>query len=238
MLDLATSRPNRRLDAGDFPFGWRHVSKVHTRLRTNSRTFCSRITAHPVLAESGFIHFRSSAELLYRAITVSPPNPPLVFLDLDDVLCLNAPYGGHHVFNKPYPADLWEKLFSEEATGTLLKIVHEHRPRVVLTTSWIRRLHKAGFVGLFNMTGLGLIADSLHEKWDAPQNLHQSRLQAIESWLQLFHQGEKFVILDDHLSGSGLAGSKFDKAGRLVLCQVGVGLLECHKDIISSALRT
>ena len=163
---------------------------------------------------------------------------PLIFLDLDDVLCLNAPYGGYDVFVQPHPDDLWEKLFSQEAVAILLEVVRQHRPRVVLTTSWLRLLEKSGFEGLFRQTGLHVIADSLHEQWDAPQATGMSRLQAIENWLQRNHNHERFVVLDDNLSGTDLADSRIDRAGRLVLCEVGIGLQAAHLGTIHRALHS
>lgn len=168
---------------------------------------------------------------------MSPQIRPLIFLDLDDVLCLNTPYGGHDLLRRRYPNDFWEKLFSKEATSVLLKLIREHDPSIVLTTSWLRLLERPGFDRLFRATGLGAVADRLHESWDAPQNREMSRLQAIESWLQRHHLGESFAVLDDHLSGTGLAGSKIDKAQRVVLCEVGVGLVTAHENRIRKALR-
>ena len=45
-----------------------------------------------------------------------PPQPAIVFLDMDDVLCLNAPYGGHAVIQAtlgrhPNPQDVYERVF-------------------------------------------------------------------------------------------------------------------------------
>jgi hypothetical protein len=168
--------------------------------------------------------------------SITPLNRPLIFLDLDDVLCLNSPYGGYDVVVKPHPMDLWEKLFSQEAIDVLLDVVREHRPRIVLTTSWLMLLDREGFEGVFRATGLLPVAECLHEQWEAPQKSGMSRLQAVEHWLERFHAGEPFVVLDDHLSGSGLKGSEIDDGGRLVLCDVGVGLRGNHVAVITHAL--
>lgn len=100
-----------------------------------------------------------------------------------------------------------ERLFSQEAVETLNKVVQEHRPDVVLTTSWLRYMDRDGFERLFRATGLGMVADCLHEHWDTQQNKWMSRLQAIENWLACHDYDQQFVVIDDHLSGTGLAGS-------------------------------
>lgn len=165
------------------------------------------------------------------------PSRPLLFLDIDDVLCLNAPYGGYDVVVAPRPEDLWTKLFAPGAVDTLLAAIEEHRPRVVLTTSWLRLLDKQDFEGVFQATGLGQLAERFHEHWDAPQNSGETRLEAIERWLLRHHRGEPFVVLDDTLSGTGLAGSRIDLMGRLVLCEVNVGLHAGHVAAIHRALQ-
>lgn len=171
------------------------------------------------------------------ACSKTPSSRPLVFLDLDDVLCLNSPYGGYDVVVAPRPEDLWVKLFAQRAVNILLAAIEEYRPRVVLTTSWLRLLDRQGFQGVFQATGLGQLAECFHEHWDAPQNSGETRLEAIERWLLRHHRGEPFVVLDDTLSGTGLAGSRIDLIGRLVLCEVNVGLHAGHVAAIHRALQ-
>lgn len=180
-----------------------------------------------------------SATVPLPTLGLSPlpaPSKPLVFLDLDDVICLNDPYGGYDVLVQPRPVDLWEKLFAQEATEVLLKVIREHRPRIVLTTSWVRLLQRSRLEKLFLVCGLGAVVECLHEECEAPQKSGESRLRAIERWLEQHHRGERYVVLDDHLSGTELEGSHIDRAGRLVLCDVGVGLKPSHLDRINRAL--
>lgn len=164
---------------------------------------------------------------------------PLLFLDLDDVICLNDPYGGYDVkiFAKvDPPKDFWEKLFDQKAKEILLSILDEFNPKVVITTSWLRFMDRDSFVTLFKRTGLGHVAESLHEQWDAPQLLQWNRFDAIDRWMQKFYKDEAFVILDDKDSGSRLRGSKFDKAGQLILCDLDIGLTQQHLEIIRVSL--
>jgi hypothetical protein len=161
-------------------------------------------------------------------------------LDLDDVLCLNNPYGGNDVRQAAAnnaPPDLWQRLFHPTARDVLLQVLQEHQPTVVLTTSWLRFMQKQGFEAVFKRTGLELVSAGFHETWEAPQPYGQTRRQAIELWLSKHHAGEPFVVLDDQDSGTGLKGSKLHKAGRVILCEVGIGLQETHLPTIQIALR-
>jgi len=95
-------------------------------------------------------------------------------------LCLQQPYGDRDVFQVPEqrPGDLWDRLWHPPVQA-LLNIV-EQPPQVVVTSSWLRLMGRAGFVGLFQRTGLGDVADALHAAWDAPQDHGCTRQQAIE----------------------------------------------------------
>lgn len=159
-------------------------------------------------------------------------------LDLDDVLCLGRPYGGAEVLfpAAERPADLFERLWHAPAVQTLLVVMNEFRPRVVLTTSWLRLMERSGFEELFRATGLQLVADSLHEQWEAPSRPGWTRHRAIENWLTRYYEGEPLVLLDDDLSGTGLQGSQLDKVGCVVLCQANVGLHAGHLPKIRRAL--
>jgi len=162
---------------------------------------------------------------------------PILFLDLDDVICINAPYGGYDVLAPDRPADLWERLFHPAAVETLLKILTEHRPHVVLTTSWLRLMDRDGFEHLFRRTGLDALSQALHPiAWEAPQARGKTRLEAIEEWLAANRKDELFVILDDAMSGTGLIGSSLFNDGRVVLCELNVGLTADHLAIVRRAL--
>lgn len=165
---------------------------------------------------------------------------PLIFLDFDDVICINNPYGGYDVIaaaNGSAPADLWERLWHPPATAALKLIFDEFAPEVVITSSWLRFFDREGIVSLLGRTGLGYVAESLHVAWEAPQNRGCTRLDAIESWLANNHAGQAFVVLDDSLSGTGLRGSRLDRAGCLVLSEVGVGLGEGQLAAVRKALK-
>lgn len=166
------------------------------------------------------------------------PGPSLVFLDFDDVICLNAPYGAYDLLAPNLPDDLWARLFHEPAVRTLEVIVSEFDPQVVITTSWLRFLERAAIERVLAKCGMGFVAERLHDAWEAPAVFGKSRFQVIEAWLQRNHLGEPFVVLDDALSGTGLSGSRWHKQGRVVLCSVDEGLHGGHLDQVRRALAT
>lgn len=162
---------------------------------------------------------------------------PIIFLDFDDVICLNSPYGGYDVMTKPWPDDLWERLFDAEAKAVLLGALQQTSARLVITTSWLRFLERPAFEAVFKETGLAAIAAALHPAWEAPEDRGMTRLAAIDRWLSRHHDGEPYVVLDDEHSGTGLRGSRHDKQRRVVLCAGGVGLRATNVAAITAALR-
>lgn len=163
----------------------------------------------------------------------------LLFLDLDDVLCINEPFGGLHVHRAIYnprqvPPDLYRTLFLREAVDALNALLDECNPRVILTTSWLSLLQQQHFVELFRLTGLERVGANFHPEWDAAADRGVSRLAAIDRWLALNHRGEPYVVLDDFESGVSLVGSTHAKVSRVVFCEAGRGFNAGH---LPSALR-
>lgn len=168
--------------------------------------------------------------------TVGVKTRPILFLDLDDVLCLNEPYGGYDLIAPGKPADLYKKLFEGGPVRRLNEILDRASPQVVMTTSWLRFLDRTGFEQLFSQTGLLAVVGAFHEHWEAPQNYGETRLQAVERWLEQHHRGEPYAVLDDHLSGTDLAASVHDLLNRVILCDENVGLLDEQRDGVLAAL--
>lgn len=172
---------------------------------------------------------------------------PIIFLDIDDVLCVNRPYGAYDLDKSPRPADLWERLFAEGAKQVLTR-VHKtfanQSIRYVLSTSWRSHFSRAEFIEIFERTGLGFVAENLEidERWRTPiPNSGSDRLQDIDDWLGLHHKGEPFAVIDDYYSGWSLREAMIDPrhpvASRVVLCKEGVGLLPEHASKIIEILR-
>ena len=163
---------------------------------------------------------------------------PLLFLDIDDVLYLNRPYGGYDVAQKAWPDDLAHRLWHRPALDVLERLVAEFQPQVVVTSSWLGFMLLASIESLFRSTGAPWLADVLHPEGEALQMRGASRFDAIEAWLAVHHAGQPYAILDDAWSGTGLVGSRHDRAGRLVMCEVDVGLQDSHTEHIRRALLT
>jgi HAD domain in Swiss Army Knife RNA repair proteins len=169
-------------------------------------------------------------------MTIQKRTDALLFLDIDDVLCLSHPYGGYDVLAPEPPHDLYERLFSAEAVAALLSVMEAHDPTVVISSSWSRVMDRERIAGVFETTGLGRVVQRLHSVWRVPYLSHATRYQEISAWLAQHHRYEAFVVLDDSWSGTGLAGSTWDRQGRVVLCEPGIGLTADHAETISTAL--
>jgi hypothetical protein len=163
---------------------------------------------------------------------------PLVLLDLDDVICLNRPYGGYDAALKTWPDDLPSRLWHQPALDVLEPVVAQFKPQVVITSSWLRLMMLANIESLFRASGVSWLADALHPEGEALQPSGKTRLDAIDAWLALHDSTEPYVILDDSLSGTRLSGSRHDLAGRLVMCDVDAGLMPVHAERIRWALQT
>jgi hypothetical protein len=160
---------------------------------------------------------------------------PIVFLDFDDVICLNAPYGVYDLAAPVAPPDLHERLFAESCVDVLRAIDTEHVPEFVLTTSWLRLLDKGAFETLLNQCGLAFVARSLHPDWEAPPASGDTRAGAIDAWLRRNPDQQTYVILDDVLSGTGLVASPM--ASSAILCAIDEGLLPAYLDGVRRILR-
>lgn len=176
---------------------------------------------------------------------------PLLFLDFDDVICLNRTCGGYDAIHAVARAakepglswddfqELWEQLFDADA-GRYLKSLHdEFSPRYVLTTSWWWLLEKDALVEILQRCGLGFVADNLHEEWATPKQMHPNkRVREINFWRRKHPElDEAWVILDDELSGTGLSRLQMKPyRSYIVLCKEGVGLTEVEFNRLRSAL--
>jgi hypothetical protein len=174
---------------------------------------------------------------------------PIVFLDIDDVLCLNNPYGGADALEAVQgrhaePDRVLREVFCAEAMR-VLETLHADmggKLRYVISSSWRRAFSREQIERIFVTAGLDFVVASLHEQWETPRKLWPAeRIEEIQSWLQRHHRGEPFVILDDEYSGGSLLAAYGDldhpMAERVVLCELEVGLTAEHLPIILNALR-
>ena len=139
---------------------------------------------------------------------------PVLFLDLDDVLCMSSPYGGFDAIaavndRHVNPFQVYQRLFVPHATFALEQIhgAMESAVRYVISSTWRESFSRAQLDFVFRQAGLGFIADNLHdgELWRTPPKFGRSRrIDEIAEWLDRHHQGQPFAIVDDTHSGASL----------------------------------
>jgi hypothetical protein len=164
---------------------------------------------------------------------------PILFLDFDDVICLNRTCGGYdaieaiaRIENEPGLSPetfdtLWTELFDVNAKVFLRAIHGLWDPWFVLTTSWCRFVKKEALIEILQRSGLGFVADNLHSSWATPRRMHPDiRAGEIGSWHRANPGFENaWVVLDDTLSGVGLSDWPIpSESPFVVLCRENVGL--------------
>jgi hypothetical protein len=157
---------------------------------------------------------------------------PLVFLDMDDVLCVNERYNSVQMMmcfrekNLDLP-ELWAGLVDTGAAGNLRRLNDEFVPRYVVSTSWVTYLSREQLVDVFARTGLNFVTENLHVEWATPRALSASRRDEIEWWLDAHREpGQPFLIIDDRNSGWSLVSSQLAYEGHVVLCRSGEGFTD------------
>ncbi|SCK20300.1 hypothetical protein VAR608DRAFT_1502 [Variovorax sp. HW608] len=146
----------------------------------------------------------------------------VLLLDLDDILVLNNPFGGYDAklalaglgTGTGEPAEIWKQLFDAGACELLAQLHREFGPLYVLTTSWWWLFTREELAEVFERCGLSFVWNSLHADWTTPRGSRsEKRSVEIERWLHAHPDAaDKWVILDDSLSGTGL-GSSFQTHG-------------------------
>ncbi len=175
---------------------------------------------------------------------------PILFLDIDDVLCMNERYGGLDIRlalngQMAHPDKVLRQAFNREACKVLAQLhaAMDARLRYVISSTWREALSREQLSRLFLANGLACVTESLHPDWHTPIELfRQSRAEDIANWLSLNHEGEPLAILDDSFSGESLKVCLKDPRdpfhGRVVLCRERVGLRAEHLEPLLRALRT
>lgn len=173
---------------------------------------------------------------------------PLLFLDIDDVLCLNDKYGGYDVIEAVHerhesPNAVFRHVFNRSACDALEQVhkAMDGHMRYVISSTWREALDRGQLREVFRRSGLGFVASSLHEAWCTPVRFYRGiRVDDIAAWLDRHHRGEPFAIVDDTFSGPSLKPALTNPAhpfaGRVVLCQENVGLLPAHVEPLLAAL--
>ena len=150
-----------------------------------------------------------------RSTGIAPTGHPVLFIDLDEVICVSRRYGcfaaaaavnDRHV----NPQEVYRLPFQASSVQAL-KQVHDEMDaslRYIVSSTWREVFTRAQIEIVFRRAGLGFVADRLHEadRWCTPPKFGRSRrVNEIAEWLDRHHRGEPFAIVDDTCSGASLA---------------------------------
>lgn len=154
----------------------------------------------------------------------------LVFLDMEDVLCLDDV---HHsvqvlkIFQQKIPGfpELWEHLVDAGTAENLRQLHAEFKPVYVISSSWATYLDREQMCEALTRTQLQFVVKNLHAEWRTPRALSSSRQDEIEWWFDAHREPwwQPFFIIDDSWSGTRLAHSPLAMDAHVVLCKSGFG---------------
>ena len=156
---------------------------------------------------------------------------PVVFLDIDDVLCVHRTMNTREVIaalegdeTVDAPA-VWQQIFHLAAVEYLRQLHLEFQPQYVISSSWTLHLDREQLRETFLRTGLEFVAENLHEHWCTPRDEESYRLVEIDAWLETHAPTSTaaFLIIDDHVSGQSLVASHLEK--QCVLCEAWTGFM-------------
>lgn len=151
--------------------------------------------------------------------------PPVVFLDMDDVLCISEEHTGVQVLlaferNNLEAPELWAGLVNVDAIANLQRLHSEFSPNYVISSSWATYLDRTQMCEVFTRARLHFVLENLHTAWKTPRARSTSRRDEIEYWLDEFRaDSQPFIILDDTASGWSLIQSPLWIDGHVVLCE-------------------
>lgn len=154
---------------------------------------------------------------------------PIVFLDMDDVLCLRDQFGSREmlrIIQKKVPdrPELWAGLVDVEAAMNLYELHTQFMPWYVISSSWATYLDHDQMCQALTRTKLKFVVDNLHTEWRTPRALSSSRRDEIDWWLDAHREpAQPFLVIDDTYSGTGLAHSPLALNRHVVLCKSGYG---------------
>jgi len=154
---------------------------------------------------------------------------PIVFLDMDDVLCLSDQFGSREMLKiikqeVPDRPELWAGLVDAVAAANVYELHMRFMPWYVISSSWATYLEHDQMCEALTRTKLQFVVENLHTEWKTPRALSSSRRDEIKWWLDAHRElGQPFLVIDDTYSGVGLAYSPLALNGHVVLCKSGYG---------------
>lgn len=162
---------------------------------------------------------------------------PVLFLNIDDTVCLHRPYGGYDVLKalmaeskgqSPLEShhDLWARLLDGRAVRRLLLLHEEFSPIYVLSTSWACVFDEASLWRILSLSGLGFVVSNLHESPISTLGGPTARWQDLRTWLDAHPEfAELWVVVGDERSGTGLLYDRLSALQNfIVICQPRAGL--------------
>ena len=167
----------------------------------------------------------------------------IVFLDFDDVLAIHSEHTSSAVVAalKSGAADqaveLWENIFHHTAQANLRTLYDEFAPRFVISSSWATYLSREQVSEVLSRSGLGFVAEALHEHWCSAIELGAFRATEIATWLKQ-HEYElpfAYAILDDTSSGKSLFGTPLES--HAVFCEEWTGFVDNMLQVAQKILR-
>ena len=156
---------------------------------------------------------------------------PVVFLDIDDVLCVHRSLNTPEVIaalsgDESGSADeVWQHVFHASAKENLRLLNEEFTPQYVISSSWTLHLSQEQLCETFRRTGLKFVAENLHEAWCTPRDDDSYRLVEIDAWLDThaLFSPVRYVIIDDDVSGQSLRDSHLE--AHTVFCDAWSGFM-------------
>jgi len=176
----------------------------------------------------------------------APQVAGILFLDLDDVVCLACPFGARDALDavtakQVDPERVYERLLHPPAVRVLTQLHTELQGRIryVISSTWRAFFNRSQLRHVLAQAGLSTVAHCMEDRarWATPVLPEHDRHQEIAAWLALHHHGEPFAVLDDIWSGASLQGS-LAPPWRITLCDEDVGVLPRHLVALTRALRT
>lgn len=159
----------------------------------------------------------------------APAQRPVVFLDIDDVLCVHPTVNTRQVLaaltgdETANATEVWQQVFHAAARENLRQLHAEFAPWYVISSSWTLHLTREQLCETFLRTELEFVAENLHEHWQTPRDDDSYRLVEIDAWLDTHAlvAPVAYVILDDLVSGQSIPGSHLED--HAVLCDAWIG---------------
>lgn len=160
----------------------------------------------------------------------------LLFLDIDDVLCLNTTHTGwdaheaifaiRHGADPCLYADLWSGLFNAGAKQRLLELHRDFNFSVVLSSSWTDHFGRNDIGVILRETGMSAIEKAMLSDWSTRRlGVERSRADEVDAWLnQNSEVMQSWVVIDDSESGTGFDVWTPERRDFVVLCDANVGL--------------